>query len=75
MAPDLSLGDDQPGQLENSRRKEREVTCEEARAWAGQNGVDYFVAKSGEGVEEAFVMVAREIFGQEKWLLEGREVG
>lgn len=57
--------DDQLEQQEDSRRKWREVTYEEASAWAGQNGVDYFVetsAKSGEGVEEAFVMVAREIY-------------
>lgn len=65
VASDLSPDDDQPEQQEDSRRKGREVTYEEACAWAGQNGVDYFVetsAKSGEGVEEAFVMVAREIY-------------
>lgn len=43
----------------------REVPAEEAKAWAEANGIKAFVetsAKTGEGVEEAFVDCAREIY-------------
>ncbi|RPB26281.1 ras-domain-containing protein [Terfezia boudieri ATCC MYA-4762] len=48
----------------NSKRR-REVSYEEARTWAEDNEIKYFVetsAKSGEGVEEVFVAVARDIY-------------
>lgn len=43
----------------------REVSVEEAREWAEVNGLKAFVetsAKTGEGVEKAFVDVAMEIY-------------
>ncbi|KAF8468368.1 P-loop containing nucleoside triphosphate hydrolase protein [Kalaharituber pfeilii] len=53
------------GLAQLKKKPRREVTEAEARAWAEQHGIKYFVetsAKSGEGVEEAFVAVAREIY-------------
>lgn len=44
---------------------QREVTVEEAEAWAKKNGVQEYVetsAKSGEGVENAFARVAERIY-------------
>lgn len=54
---------------EGEGRRKREVTYEEARAWADRHGINHFVetsAKSGEGVEEAFVTVAKEIYERVK---------
>ena len=65
------LGDQRGGQngngtgAEGNNKRRREVSYEEARTWAENNGIEYFVetsAKSGEGVEEAFVAVARDIY-------------
>ena len=47
------------------KKRRREVTKEEARKWAENHGIEYFVetsAKSGEGVEEAFVKLAEDIY-------------
>lgn len=70
-----ALGDQAGGQNVNGTgtgeniKRRREVSYEEARTWAENNGIEYFVetsAKSGEGVEEAFVAVARDIYERVK---------
>jgi len=45
--------------------QDRRVTTEEARQWAKENDVTVCVessAKSGDGVEDAFQLVAQEVF-------------
>ena len=56
-------GDD--GTSSNNKHNKREVTREEAQDWARRNGVLEYVetsAKSGEGVERAFMRVAERIY-------------
>ena len=61
LAPASTVSDDSAGETENKRQ----VTRQEAEEWCRQNKVMQYVetsAKSGEGVERAFLEVAERIY-------------
>ena len=62
---DASSGGGESTSGREPQRNKRAVTQEEANQWCRQNNVPYFVetsAKSGEGVERAFLEVAERIY-------------